>query len=152
MKQLGALRRTAADIVYIAAGSGCFGLSVSLFSAPNDIAPGGVTGLATLANFLWGLPIGALTVAANIPLILIAWLRLGRDFAARTLLGLTLSSLVMDTIAAIVPPFSGDRLLAAVFGGAAGVAGGAGAGEDARGGMRGRSGCGCAGVCGGLYP
>lgn len=117
MKRSMALRRAAADVGYIAVGSGCFGLSVSLFSAPNDIAPGGVTGLATLANFLWELPIGALTVAVNVPLILVAWLRLGRGFAARTLLGLTLSSLVMDTIAGIVPPFSGDRLLAAVFGG-----------------------------------
>lgn len=117
MKRLAGLRRAAADILYIAAGSGCFGLSVSLFSAPNDIAPGGVTGLATLANFLWGTPIGALTVAVNIPLIIVAWWQLGRGFAARTLLGLALSSLVMDTIADIVPPFSGDRLLAAIFGG-----------------------------------
>ncbi len=112
-----ALRQIAADVVYITLGSGCFGLSVSLFSAPNDIAPGGVTGLATLANHLWGLPIGAITVAANIPLILIAWLRLGRAFAARTLLGLALSSLVMDTMAEFLPPFSSDRLLAAIFGG-----------------------------------
>lgn len=117
MKPTKLLRRTAADVVIIAAGSGCFGLSVSLFSAPNDIAPGGVTGLATLANYLWGVPIGALTVAVNIPLILIAWWRLGRGFAARTLLGLALSSLVMDTIARYAPPFSGDRLLAAIFGG-----------------------------------
>ena len=117
MKHSAILRRAAADVVYIAAGSGCFGLSVSLFSAPNDIAPGGVTGLATLANHLWGVPIGALTVAVNIPLILLAWWRLGRSFAARTLLGLALSSLVMDTIAELAPPFSGDRLLAAVFGG-----------------------------------
>lgn len=117
MKRSESLRRAAKDIVYIAAGSGCFGLSVSLFSAPNDIAPGGVTGLATLAHFLWGTPIGALTVTVNIPLIIIAWWRLGRGFAVRTLLGLALSSLVMDTIANIVPPFSGDRLLAAVFGG-----------------------------------
>ena len=50
MKRSTNLRRTAADVGIIAAGSGCFGLSVSLFSAPNDIAPGGVTGLATLAN------------------------------------------------------------------------------------------------------
>ncbi len=110
-------RRAAADVIYIAAGSGCFGLSVSLFSAPNDIAPGGVTGLATLAHFLWGTPIGALTVAVNIPLVLIAWWRLGRGFAARTLLGLALSSVVIDTMTALVPPFSGDRLLAALFGG-----------------------------------
>ncbi len=107
----------AADGMMIAAGSGCFGLSVSLFSAPNDIAPGGVTGLATLANHLWGTPIGALTIAVNIPLILVAWWRLGRGFAARTLFGLALSSVIIDTMAALLPPFTGDRLLAALFGG-----------------------------------
>lgn len=110
-------RRAAVDIAYIVAGSSCFGLSVALFSAPNNIAPGGVTGLATLAHFLWGVPIGALTIAVNIPLILIAWWRLGRSFAARTLLGLSISSVVIDTMTAILPPFSGDRLLAAIFGG-----------------------------------
>ena len=88
-----------------------------MFSAPNHIAPGGVTGLATLANYLWELPIGALTVAVNVPLILLAWWRLGRGFAVRTLLGLAISSVVIDTLAALMPPFSGDRLLAAVFGG-----------------------------------
>ncbi len=110
-------RRAAVDIAYIVAGSCCFGLSVALFSAPNNIAPGGVTGLATLAHFLWGVPIGALTIAVNIPLILIACWRLGRSFAARTLLGLSISSVVIDTMTAILPPFSGDRLLAAIFGG-----------------------------------
>lgn len=117
MNQPLTVRRVAADVMVIAAGGVCFGLSVALFSAPNDIAPGGVTGLATLANFLWGTPIGALSVAANIPLILIAWWRLGRGFAARTLLGLALSSVIIDTMAVILPPFTGDRLLAALFGG-----------------------------------
>lgn len=117
MKPPLAIRRTATDMLVIAAGSACFGLSVSLFSAPNDIAPGGVTGLATLINFLWGAPIGALTAAANVPLVLVAWRRFGRTFAARSLLGILISSLVMDLLAAVVPPFSGDRLLAAVFGG-----------------------------------
>lgn len=117
MRSSVSLRQAAIDVVYILAGSGCFGLSVAMFSAPNHIAPGGVTGLATLANYLWGLPIGGLTVAVNVPLLLIAWWRLGRTFAARTLLGLTLSSVVMDTLAALLPPFSGDRLLAAIFGG-----------------------------------
>ncbi len=109
--------RAAVDALYIGVGSVCFGLSLALFSAPNNIAPGGVTGLATLAHYLWELPIGSLTIAANIPLLLIAWWRLGRAFAARTLLGLALSSVVIDTLTVLVPPFSGDRLLAAIFGG-----------------------------------
>lgn len=117
MRSSVSLRQAATDVVYILAGSGCFGLSVAMFSAPNNIAPGGVTGLATLANYLWGVPIGALTIAINVPLVLIAWWRLGRTFAARTLLGLAISSVVIDTLSALVPPFSGDRLLAAIFGG-----------------------------------
>ena len=117
MKPSSSLRRAAADVAYIIVGSCCFGLSVALFSAPNNIAPGGVTGLATLAHHLWEVPIGGLTVAVNVPLILIAWWRLGHLFAARTLLGLSISSVVIDTMASILPPFSGDRLLAAIFGG-----------------------------------
>jgi uncharacterized membrane-anchored protein YitT (DUF2179 family) len=117
MKRHGWLYGAIADVAYITVGSGCFGLSVALFSAPNDIAPGGVTGLSTLANYLWGLPIGALTIAVNVPLVLLAWWRLGRSFAARTLLGLAISSVVIDSLSALLPPFSADRLLAAVFGG-----------------------------------
>lgn len=117
MRSSVSLRQAATDVVYILAGSGCFGLSVAMFSAPNNIAPGGVTGLSTLVHYLWGVPIGALTIAINVPLVLIAWWRLGRTFAARTLLGLAISSVVIDTLSALVPPFSGDRLLAAIFGG-----------------------------------
>ena len=117
MPRLSDFRQAATDVLFIAAGSGCFGLSVSLFSAPNNIAPGGVTGLATLAHYLWGTPIGGLTVAINIPLILLAWSRFGRSIAARTLRCLAISSMVIDTLSAVVPSFSGDRLLAAVFGG-----------------------------------
>lgn len=117
MKFPSAWRGVAVDVGFITLGSACFGVAVSLFSAPNDIAPGGVTGLATLAHFLWDAPIGVLTAAANVPLILVAWRRFGRDFAARSLLGILISSLVMDVLARVVPPFSGDRLLAAVFGG-----------------------------------
>lgn len=117
MKLLSDWRRAVHDGLFIALGSACFGVSVSLFSAPNDIAPGGLAGLATLAHFLWGAPIGVLIAVANVPLVLIAWKKLGRQFAARSLLGILLSSVIMDLLDATLPPFHGDRLLAAVFGG-----------------------------------
>ncbi len=117
MKRTVAARRIAVDILYILAGSACFGMSVSIFSAPNNIAPGGVSGLATLANYLWRLPIGTLVFLVNIPLLIIAWKVLGRGFAGRSLLGVLLSSAVMDALDILLPPFSGDRLLAALFGG-----------------------------------
>ncbi len=117
MKNYSRLRHSAIDFVYIVAGSACFGTSIGLFSAPNNIAPGGLSGLMTLANYLWGLPIGTLVLVANIPLLAVAWLVLGRGFAARTVMGTVVSSVVIDVATALLPAFSGDRLLAAIFGG-----------------------------------
>ncbi len=112
------MRTRLADLLMIAAGSLCYALSVVLFSAPNDIAPGGVTGLATLANYLWQLPIGIMVLIINIPLLFIGWRQLGRRFLLRTLLGLGLSSAAMDLLALFVPPFHGEPLLVCLFGGA----------------------------------
>ncbi len=105
------------DFAYILIGSLCYGASVSLFSAPNNIAPGGVSGLMTLVHFLWGLPIGTMVLLANIPLLIVAWLVLGRTFAARTVLGTVVTSVLIDAVAIYMPTFEGDRLLAAIFGG-----------------------------------
>ena len=44
------------DGLMIVAGSILFGLSVSVFAAPNQIAPGGFTGLSTLLNYLFQTP------------------------------------------------------------------------------------------------
>ncbi len=117
MKRVSSLQRTAVDFVYILAGSVCFGVSIALFSAPNHIAPGGLSGLMTLANYLWDLPIGTLVLVANIPLLIIAWVVLGRGFAARTIMGTVVSSVIIDAATALLPSFESDRLLAAIFGG-----------------------------------
>lgn len=108
----------AADGLLIAVGSLLYAISVVVFSAPNNIAPGGVTGLATLTQYLWGLPIGAVTIVMNLPLLLAGWRRLGRHFLLRTVAGTVLSSLFTDLLDPILPAYGGDRLLVCLFGGA----------------------------------
>ena len=49
------------------AGSCLYAISVSVFAAPNQIAPGGVTGLATILNTLIHTPIGTVAFLLNIP-------------------------------------------------------------------------------------
>ena len=44
-------RTVAVDLACLIAGSLLYAVSVVVFSAPNHIAPGGVTGLATLAQY-----------------------------------------------------------------------------------------------------
>ena len=86
------LRQWSGDLLVITLGSIAYALSVSVFSAPNDIAPGGFTGLATLIHYLWNrLPIGITTLALNVPLLIVTRCRMGRGFLMRTLLGLVIA-------------------------------------------------------------
>jgi len=101
----------------IITGSVLFALSVSVFSAPNDIAPGGASGVAILLRELFGLPVGIGVILVNLPLLTAAFFVLSRRFAVGSAGAILLSSLVMDTLGAYLPPFHGDRLLAALFGG-----------------------------------
>ena len=56
------------DIIVIIAGSGVYALGVHCFTAPNNIAPGGVTGVATIISYVTDWNIGTLIAAINIPL------------------------------------------------------------------------------------
>ena len=124
MKRQGTWKRWLADIALFNLGSVAYGLAVSVFTAPNDIAPGGVTGLATMLHYIseqylsFDLPIGMVILLFNIPLLAVAWLRLGNRLAVRTLLGTVLSSVWVDVFASILPPFQGERMLVCLFGGA----------------------------------
>lgn len=110
-------RRLLGDGVCFLLGSFSFGVAISMFTEPNNIAPGGLTGLAVLISFLTQFPTGTTAFVLNIPLLLLAYRRVGREFFWRTVVGLTLSSVIIDLVALFLPPFSGDRLLASVFGG-----------------------------------
>lgn len=86
-----------------------------LLFVPNDIAPGGISGLATLIHSLSGLPVGMLAVLLNAPLFLASWRRMGRLFAIKSLIGTIGVSIVIDALP--IYPITSDPILAAVFGG-----------------------------------
>lgn len=90
-------------------------VAYNYFFVPNQIAPGGVTGLATILYHLWGLPVGLMSAAINVPLFLLSWKQLGRTFAARSLVTMMLLSLFLDSF----PMFAltEDLLLATILGG-----------------------------------
>lgn len=115
--QTGIWKRTALDGLFYVMGSVLYALSVNIFTAPNQIAPGGVTGVATLLNFLWGTPIGTMILLVNLPLLIAAWFRLGKAFTVRTLIVTVLSSVIIDATAPFLPVFRGDKMLIALFGG-----------------------------------
>lgn len=105
------------DIVVILLGSAIFSAGVHAFTAPANIAPGGVTGLSTIIHYLTGFPIGLAVSLFNVPLLLICFRFLGKRFFFRTMLSTLAISLFIDVIFARVPTYKGDPIMAAVFGG-----------------------------------
>lgn len=82
------------------------------------MAPGGAIGVALLVNHLTNLPIGMMTMATNIPLLILAWFYLSRRFAVTTAVTTALSSLVLDVLVApLCPVYTGDRFLCSLYGG-----------------------------------
>ena len=107
------------DLLYTVAGAVILAVGVSCFVGPAQIAPGGVSGLSILVNFLTDLPVGAVNLAFNIPLILLAWKFLGQRFTLRTLVTVLIQSVLMDVITLWIPVYTGERIMAALFGGVA---------------------------------
>lgn len=110
------------DVVLLFLGSLSYALAVDMFTAPNNIAPGGVTGIATMLNYLsqnwpFEIPIGVATLVMNVPLLIAAWVKIGRRLAVRTIIGLALSSTLIDLLEPIIPPFQGENMLTCIFGG-----------------------------------
>ena len=89
--------------------------AVDVFAKQAEFAVGGVTGICLIMNRLTGLPIGMLTVALNIPLILLSWRMLGREFLAKSVISILDVALFTDYICIHIPAYTGDRLMAALF-------------------------------------
>lgn len=97
-----------------------FGISVNVFTAPNHIAPGGVTGFATLMNYIFGVPIGLMSFCINVPLLLIGVRVLGKEFFFRTLKSVVIINFSVDVIVPMMVQgyvYTGEKIMAGLMGG-----------------------------------
>ena len=85
---------------------------------PNDIAFGGITGVAQIIQvFLPAAPVGVVTILLNVPLFLLGWRLLGGKLLLSSLYAMAVTSLAIDVVDHLFtfPPM--DPMLAAIFGG-----------------------------------
>ncbi len=103
----------------ILAGSLIYSLSFNAFFSANQVAVGGITGLAQVLN-VWipVLPVGVATILMNVPLFLAGWRLLGFHLLASSLFSMAASSLAIDGMDLVgrFPPM--DPMLACLCGGA----------------------------------
>ena len=103
------------DYLLLTVGALLTAFAFAAFFVTNDIAPGGVTGIATVLSSVTGLNVGLLSFLINVPLFAIGWRRVGVRFAVRSFISMLLLSLFID----LMPEFdlAGNMMLAAIFGG-----------------------------------
>lgn len=101
----------------ITAGSALYAVGFSMFTYPNAIPTGGLTGVAMILNYLLNLPVGTLVIVMNIPLFLIAWKKYGLEFIIASLVGMLLSSLLVDLFDILRVTATAQPLLASLYGG-----------------------------------
>ena len=117
MLQPSKLLRSERIVAYTQIILGCLlgALAYPMFLVPNSIAPGGITGIATILNHLFHTPVGLVSLLFNVPLFILSYRSMGRLFVVRSLFATVLFSVLIDIVP--VPAVTQDALLGSVFGG-----------------------------------
>lgn len=91
-------------------------IGISLFLLPNQLSSGGVSGIATIAYYIFNFPMGIVIATINIPLFLWAFFKLGKEFVLKSIIG-TFSLSVFIDIFDKLKPLTQDKFLACIYGG-----------------------------------
>lgn len=105
------------DLIYDIIGSIFYGISIYTFAKIGNFAPGGMSGLALIMNYLWHLPIGLTTLVLNLPLILLSYKIVGKEFLLKSFKTICISTFFLDVIFPHFPVYTGSRFMAALFSG-----------------------------------
>ena len=105
------------DILFSIAGSAVVGFALAIFTVPNDIAPGGFSGLATALAAIMPLSVGIWNFLLNVPLLIICWRKLGIRPVVFTLLCTALLSFFIDLFGKVIPLYTSSMMLASIYGG-----------------------------------
>ena len=99
------------------AGSAVFAVGFALFLQPHDMNAGGISGLAQIFVELTGFgTVGMLSILINLPLFILGGLKIGKRFFVGSLIGMVLSSVLIDLFAGLAF-FEAEPLVSVLYGG-----------------------------------
>lgn len=102
------------NAAYIIIGLFSCSLGYCMFLVPNEIAPGGFTGIGQLCNALFGINVGTMALILNVPLFAVSMRSMGIKFGVKSLAASIGLSLLIDYLP--IGAVTDDLLLATVFG------------------------------------
>lgn len=102
--------------IYVLIGAAIVGISFNVFLLPNEIASGGVSGISTIFNGLFGWEPAYVQWSLNIPLFIAGIIFLGYQYGIKTLVGTIFLPFVVF-LTKDLEPWTMNPILAALFGG-----------------------------------
>ena len=103
------------NLLVIAAASAVYAAGISLFLDPNNLAPGGVTGISVILNRLSGIETGTLYFLLNVPIVILGIWKFGFRFMIKTAYTIVLTSFFTNLLSSY-GGLTDDPLLAALAG------------------------------------
>lgn len=110
------LKKYIYDFILLIIGCAIMAISTSFFLLPNQLSSGGFTGIATITYYLLKWPVGTVIFALNIPLFILSYFRIGKEFLIKGILGTIFLSIFIDIFDKF-KPLTQDRILGCVYGG-----------------------------------
>jgi len=109
------IRHAVKEYIFIIIGVFSAGFGLKGFLLPNNFIDGGATGISLLLENITSLSISSLLIIVNIPFIFLAAKTIGRKFAIKSIIAITMLALVVHFID--YPTITEDKLLISIFGG-----------------------------------
>lgn len=103
------------DTIYDIIGSIFLGMGIYSFAKNANFAPGGLSGISLILNYIFNLPIGTLTMTLNIPLIIISYKVLGKNFLLKSMKTIFINTIILDYIFPHLPMYKGLPITASIF-------------------------------------
>lgn len=106
------------EVLQIIIGTFIMAIGVSEFLLPNQLSSGGFTGIATIFYYTLKFPMGIVILALNIPLFVLSFIKKGKEFFIKGLIGTIFLSIFIDMLDKYAV-LTQDRLLACIYDGIA---------------------------------
>lgn len=113
---LGNVKKYALEHIYIIIGAFLMAVSTALFLLPNQLSTGGISGISTILYYLCNYPVGLTMLLINVPLFVIAMVKVNKRLFFKSILGTVLLSVFIDLLGNL-SPITNDRFLACIYGG-----------------------------------
>ncbi len=109
------LQKLTKDSFLIAIGILAAGFGLRGFLLPSEFIDGGAVGISLLLSHITHIPLSILLVLVNIPFIILGLNIVGKEFALKTIIAISLLALAVAIFP--YPVVTADKLLVSVFGG-----------------------------------